>query len=76
MILAPGYITYRTKGSDHRSGYSYDTHVPLLFYGWKIKKGTKVGEVDIIDIAPTLSQILGIQPPNGATGKVIVDIFE
>jgi len=76
MVLEPGLITYKITGSDHRSGYTYDTHVPLLFYGWKIKNGVTPDFVDITDIAPTLAQILGIQPPNGATGKVISKVLE
>lgn len=71
MILEPGLVEYKTKGTTHGAGYTYDTHVPLLFYGWKIKKGSYPGHVDITDIAPTLSQILSIQPPSGTTGKVI-----
>jgi len=71
MILEPGLVEYKTKGTTHGAGYTYDTHVPLLFYGWNIKKGSYSGHVDITDIAPTLSQILNIQPPSGATGRVI-----
>jgi predicted AlkP superfamily pyrophosphatase or phosphodiesterase len=76
MILEPGLIEYKLKGTTHGSGYTYDTHVPLLFYGWKIKSGETSGLTDVIDIAPTLSQILGIQPPNGATGKVIEKVLQ
>ena len=71
MILEPGLVEYKNKGTTHGAGYTYDTHVPLLFYGWKIKKGSYAGHVDITDIAPTLSHILSIQPPSGTTGKVI-----
>ncbi len=71
LILEPGLLQYQLKGTDHGSGYAYDTHVPLIFYGWKIKNKTYSGEVDITDIAPTISQILGIQNPSGTTGKVI-----
>ena len=76
MILEPGLIEYKTKGTTHGSGYTYDTHVPLLFYGWNIPKGSTTRHVDITDIAVTLSQMLGIQSPNGATGKVIGEIFK
>jgi predicted AlkP superfamily pyrophosphatase or phosphodiesterase len=75
FILAPGLIEYKPKGTTHGSGYTYDTHVPLIFYGAGILPGRSVTHIDITDIAPTLSQILGIQPPNGCTGKVITDLF-
>ncbi len=76
FILEPGLIEYKIKGTTHGSGYTYDTHVPLLFYGTGIRTGRSVSHVDITDIAPTLSQMLGIQPPNGCTGKVISELFK
>jgi hypothetical protein len=76
IILEPGLIEYKTKGTTHGSAYTYDTHVPLIFYGKGIKSGNSVRHIDITDIAPTLSQILGIQPPNGTTGRVIDELFE
>src|SRR6185503_11496246 len=39
IVLKPGWIDYKGKGTTHGSGYSYDTHIPLIFYGWKIKPG-------------------------------------
>ncbi|KKK59869.1 hypothetical protein LCGC14_3030070, partial [marine sediment metagenome] len=39
IILDPGVISYSKTGSTHGTAYSYDTHVPLLFYGKGIKKG-------------------------------------
>lgn len=75
IILEPGLIEYKTKGTTHGSAYTYDTHVPLIFYGKGINPGTTVRHIDITDIAPTLAQMLGIQPPNGTTGKVIGEIF-
>ncbi|MFN5224871.1 MAG: alkaline phosphatase PafA [Bacteroidota bacterium] len=76
IILEPGLVEYKTKGTTHGAGYTYDTHVPLLFYGWRIKPGILQTETCITDIAPTVSRILGIQPPNGTTGKVIAPLLE
>ena len=39
----------------HWKTYSYDTHIPLLFYGMGIPKGSSVKKVNIVDIAPTIS---------------------
>ena len=33
LILEPNIIFYDGKGTTHGSGYNYDTHVPLIFYG-------------------------------------------
>ncbi len=76
IILEPGLIEYKLTGTTHGSPYTYDTHVPLLFYGWNIKSKTDHTHINITDIAPTISNMLGIQPPNAATGNVIQGIFE
>ncbi|UXP32139.1 alkaline phosphatase family protein [Reichenbachiella agarivorans] len=63
-------------GTTHGSHYTYDTHVPMLFYGWGIKKGKTVQYHPVTDIAPTLSMLLNIGIPSGATGRPIQEIFE
>lgn len=67
---------YENGGTTHGSGFTYDTHVPLIFFGNGIKKGHTYQKSEITDIAPTLSALLGIARPNGATGKVLVELFE
>lgn len=62
------HIAYGRTGSTHGSGLNYDTHVPLLFFGKGIKKGSTLKKTVIPDIAPTISALLGIAFPNGATG--------
>ena len=68
---SPGFIDYEPTGTTHGSPYSYDTHVPLIFYGWDISHGSSSEQVYITDIAPTLAMMLNIQFPNGCTGKPI-----
>ena len=63
------FISYGKKGSTHGSGLNYDTHVPLLFYGKGIKPGYTYNKTRVIDIAPTMSALLGISFPNAATGN-------
>ncbi|MBO0590526.1 alkaline phosphatase family protein [Cellulophaga sp. E16_2] len=76
LVLKPNYIQYGGTGSTHGSPYNYDTHVPLLFFGKGIKKGATVAPTEIPDIAPTISAMLGIAFPNGATGKPIAAVLE
>ncbi|MCF6298098.1 MAG: alkaline phosphatase family protein [Flavobacteriaceae bacterium] len=71
IIHNPATISYLRKGSTHGSAYIYDTHVPIIFYGKGIKKGTSKDYIPIIDIAPTLSNLLNISFPNGNTGNII-----
>ncbi|WP_397447291.1 alkaline phosphatase PafA [Polaribacter sp. R77954] len=71
MIPYPATLTGGKTGTSHGSGYSYDTHVPIIFYGNGIKKGVSKKRYDIIDIAPTIANLLKIEAPNSATGKIV-----
>lgn len=70
------HIAYSRTGSTHGSGLNYDTHVPLLFYGKGIKKGETLKKTVIPDIAPTISALLGISFPNGATGNPLEFVLD
>lgn len=76
IILEPGWLTGGPRGTSHGTGFTYDTHVPILFYGWGVKAGTSSRKVSITDIAPTLSMMLGIRLPNGSTGSPLLEIIE
>ena len=78
ILLVPDYahISYPKTGSTHGSPMIYDTHVPLLFYGNGIKKGSTVNRTEIPDIAPTIASMLGIAFPNGTTGKPIFEVLD
>lgn len=71
FVLDPATILYSRTGSTHGSGLNYDTHAPLLFMGKGIKQGSTTEKTTIPDIAPTISALLGITFPNGATGDVL-----
>ncbi|MCB7481261.1 alkaline phosphatase PafA [Christiangramia sediminis] len=69
FVLDPGYIIYPEKGTTHGSGFIYDTHVPLIFFGKGIKHGSTFEHSVIPDIAPTMSAILGNSFPDASTGQ-------
>jgi predicted AlkP superfamily pyrophosphatase or phosphodiesterase len=75
--LMPGWIDWYTKtGTTHGSAYSYDTHVPLIFYGTGIPHGISNAAASISDIAPTVAAILNIESPSGTTGKQLKEILK
>jgi arylsulfatase A-like enzyme len=76
IILKPGYFGGGATGTTHGSWYPYDAHIPLLWYGWGIKKGRSKHEVYMTDIAPTVAGLLNIQMPSGAVGKVIEEVMK
>lgn len=71
IVPDPAKISYSKTGSTHGSGFSYDTHVPIIFYGKGINQGRSREKIEIIDIAPTISNLLMIEFPNGTMGNVI-----
>ncbi|MCW3087239.1 MAG: alkaline phosphatase family protein [Sediminibacterium sp.] len=76
FVLKPGYIEGGATGTTHGSWYPYDAHIPLLWYGWGIKKGKTNREIYMTDIAPTVAALLNIQMPSGNVGKVIEDVMK
>ncbi len=74
--LEPGWTEYNDSSTGHNSGYSYDTHVPLIFYGWRIARQTIYEPIDMTDIAPTISMFLDIANPNACQGKPIIQLLK
>ncbi len=76
MVLDPAIIAYKLTGSTHGSGLNYDTHVPLLFFGKGIAKGSTLQRTNITDIAPTMSALLGISFPDFTTGNPLEFVLD
>jgi predicted AlkP superfamily pyrophosphatase or phosphodiesterase len=77
FIFKPNYIdAWSSTGTTHGLWNPYDSHIPLLWYGWGIKQGKSNREVYMTDIAPTLAALLKIQMPNGSIGKVIEEVLK
>jgi predicted AlkP superfamily pyrophosphatase or phosphodiesterase len=77
FVLEPGWLaSTATRGTSHGSHYTYDTHVPMMFYGQGVKAGSSVQYHGITDIAPTLSVLMKVKFPNGCTGQPIAELFE
>jgi len=75
IVLNPGWFdAYSRTGTTHGEWNPYDTHIPLLWYGWNIKHGVSNREVHMQDIAVTLAALLHIQMPNGSVGNVIEEV--
>lgn len=71
IIPMPAMLYKEMKGTSHGTAYSYDTHVPLIFFGKGFSKGFSKRYTSIIDIAPTISNLLKIEFPNTCTGRII-----
>jgi len=60
-------------GTDHATPFTYDTHVPLAFYGLAFQPGVYRTHAEPIDLAVTLASLLGINAPAQATGRVLTE---
>jgi predicted AlkP superfamily pyrophosphatase or phosphodiesterase len=81
ISFSPGWIAKnQTKDgislSSQISPYNYSTHVPIIWYGWKIPHKTIYRSIQIEDIAPTISLMLNISFPNASTGTPIEEILQ
>lgn len=76
VTLKPGWIEKSDYATGHYSSYNYDTHVPLIWYGWKIGRKKILNEVEIIDIAPTICSFLNISYPNASIGQPILNLVD
>ena len=74
FVLNPSWFMGYKTGTTHGTLYRYDTHVPLLFYGWKVKTGETTFRTNISDIAPTIADLLNVLEPNGSIGNVIFGV--
>lgn len=71
LIYEPAWYSDGPKGTTHGTWNPYDTHIPLLWYGWHIPEGESFQKTEVTDIAATLAALLHIQMPNGTNGSVI-----
>jgi hypothetical protein len=76
ILEGTGYLESIETGTTHGTPNSYDTNVPLLFYGWNVPKGESYKKEYITEIAPTLSKMLKITFPNGTEGEVLESLFD
>jgi len=76
VILEPGWLPGSGyKGTSHGSPWPYDTHVPLLIAGKNVVPGLYTQRVDMKDLAPTLSFLLGVNAPTCARGRVLGEML-
>jgi predicted AlkP superfamily pyrophosphatase or phosphodiesterase len=76
LVPEPYYMFFSAPGTTHATPYSYDNHVPLIFFGPGIRAGVHYEAVTINDVAPTLAAILGVETPSGASGKILSEILQ
>ena len=82
LILEYGYLPKSSlslnphQGTSHGSGYTYDTHVPCLWYGSGIKNKETLQRLNITDIGPTLLELLNLPKSESISGSPINAILK
>ena len=76
MVTLPGWLpSYSKKGTTHSVWNPYDTHIPLIFMGWKIEHGATNRTTHMTDISATVAALLHIQMPSGCIGTPITEML-
>ncbi|MFA5818020.1 MAG: alkaline phosphatase family protein [Bacteroidales bacterium] len=76
VTLNPGWVEKEGDYvANHNSPYEYDSHVPLIWYGWTVNRSTVTRQVNMADIAATLSSLCKVPYPNACTGELLFELF-
>ena len=79
VVFEPGWFINNLDGLSvavvHGSPWPYDTFVPIIFAGHKLKPQIVSRRVHTVDVAPTLANIVGAKPPSGASGEVLLEVL-
>ena len=72
VTLAP-YWYWVNSGSfaTHGSPHDYDAHVPIIFAGAGVRRGRVSKFTRVVDIAPTLAALVGVQPSEPLDGVIL-----
>jgi predicted AlkP superfamily pyrophosphatase or phosphodiesterase len=69
-MLGRAYWITSSSTTTHGTGHRYDTRVPVMLYGFGVKKGEYLDPAAPIDLAPTLAFLTGVTLPD-AMGRVL-----
>ena len=56
-------------GTGHGTPYYFDRHVPMMIMGPGVAPGVVTERASVVDLAPTLAQLLGIPAPGDLDGE-------
>lgn len=78
VVTKPGFFDAKVDanyiGTNHGMWNPYDSHIPLVFFGWNIKHGSTSTPTYMVDTAPTVCAMLHIQMPNACVGNAIQEV--
>lgn len=76
ITLNPGWVEKSENYvTNHNSPYEYDSHVPLIWYGWTVNRASVTRKVSLTDISATLSSLCKVPYPNACTGEPLLELM-
>lgn len=79
VVFDPGWFINNLDGLSvavvHGSPWPYDTFVPIIFAGYKLNPQIVSRRVQTVDVASTLTNIVGAKPTSGASGEVLLEVL-
>ena len=65
-----------TVACTHGAPWSYDTFVPVVFAGGNLTGQRVYRPIETVDVAPTLSAIVGAKPPSGSRSGPLLEVMQ
>ena len=59
----------------HGAPWRYDTFVPVVFAGGNLTGQRVYRPIETVDVAPTLSAIVGAKPPSGSRSGPLLEVM-
>jgi hypothetical protein len=75
VTVRPNRFWVAADWANHGTPHDYDARVPILFWGAPFTPGRFGGRARVVDIAPTLAEVLGITPTEALDGRVLREIL-
>ena len=86
LVQEQGWLLHSTQEAEklglegdlaaiHGSPWTYDTYVPILVAGPGVPYQKVHRRVSPYDVAPTIAAYLGVKPPSGSIGELLVEVL-
>ncbi len=76
MVMKPFHVLESEKaGTSHGTPWSYDSHVPVIFFGRGVKPGTWPLDARVTDVAPTCAALTELSAPASSDGRVLHELL-
>ena len=77
LVLSPYSVATNSEiSTTHGTPWSYDSQVPLIFWGSAFKPGVYATLCQPVDLAATLAAVLGLTQPSGSQGRPLVEAIK